>query len=68
MPKFLSVGEVALLLGKSERWTYNRIAELPGSFKLGGSWLIDQDVLIEGLKALALRKGKGRVSEDKHGL
>ena len=70
---YLSVGEVALFMGKSEKWVYNRIHEIPGSFKIGGSWFIDKEILVSSLKDLASNptgKGGGPYSgnEDPHRL
>jgi hypothetical protein len=52
MNPFLSVGETASLLGKSEKWVYAHLQELPGAFKLGGSWFIDKTILLSELKSL----------------
>ena len=55
MSTYLSVGETANLLGKSERWVYAHLRELPGAFKLGGSWFINQEILTSELESLALK-------------
>ena len=71
MSPFLSVGETASLLGKSEKWTYARLHELPGAFKLGGSWFIDKEILLSELKTLAkkpARQSSPKPVHDRHGL
>lgn len=71
MSSYLSVGETASLLGKSEKWVYAHLSELPGAFKLGGSWFIDKEILTSGLKSLAqkpARKSAQRPVHDRHGL
>lgn len=72
-PKYLSVKEVASLLGKSNKWVYAHQDELPGYFNLAGSIFFDGEVLTESLKKLAL-KTKTITSKlpdkrhDRHGL
>ena len=50
MNSYLSVGETASLLGKSEKWVYAHLNELPGAFKLGGSWFISKEILTSGVR------------------
>lgn len=71
MSLFLSVGETASLLGKSEKWTYAHLDELPGAFKLGGSWFIDREILMSELKSRAQKPARQPLSKpvhDRHGL
>ena len=70
---FLTADEVALLLRKSTKWVYQRAGEIPGAFKLGGSWFFDRDILVSSLKELAApgkprRIGHGRADARRHGL
>ncbi len=60
-PSFLTAGEVAGLLRRSTKWVYIHAQDIPGGFKLGGTWLWDKEVLIASLKELAgktTRSGK----------
>jgi hypothetical protein len=50
---FLSAGEVALLLRKSTKWVYQKADELPGAFKLGGTWFFDREIMVTSLQALS---------------
>ena len=71
MSPYLSVGETATLLGKSEKWVYAHLSELPGAFKLGGSWFISKEILTSGLESLArkpARQSTKRPVDDRHGL
>ena len=71
MSSYLSVGETASLLGKSEKWVYAHLSELPGAFKLGGSWFIDKDILTSELKLLAQKPARQSTQKpvgDRHGL
>jgi len=70
---FLTADEVALLLRKSTKWVYQRAGDIPGAFKLGGSWFFDKDILLSSLKELAApgkpkRNGHARVDALRHGL
>ena len=68
---YLTVCEVAKLLGKSPKWVYQRKGVIPGFFKLAGCIFFDREVLISGLKAAAtkpVRKQKPDVRNDRHGL
>jgi len=53
---YLSVKEVAQLLGKSSKWVYMSKDRLPGYFKLAGAIFFDKDILLASLKAKATRK------------
>ncbi|ABC77049.1 hypothetical cytosolic protein [Syntrophus aciditrophicus SB] len=55
--QFLSPSEVSSLLRICLKQVYKLLnkGELPGSFKLGGIWMIDRDILMDGLKAKAQR-------------
>ncbi len=55
MSTYLSVGETANLLGMSEKWIYAHLKELPGAFKLGGSWFINKEILTTELESRALK-------------
>ncbi|MDQ5987399.1 MAG: hypothetical protein CSYNP_03139 [Syntrophus sp. SKADARSKE-3] len=52
---FLSPSEVSALLRFSLKQTYILLnkGELPGAFKLGGIWMIDREMLMDGLKSKA---------------
>lgn len=52
---FYSVGELSELLRCSQKWLYQRLnkGEIPGAFRLGATWFIDKEVLIQSLKAKA---------------
>ena len=71
MSTYLSVGETASLLGKSEKWVYAHLRELPGAFKLGGSWFINKEILTSELNSLAQKPTRQSTQEsvnDRHGL
>ena len=68
MPVFLTVGETSTLLKKSQKSIYRIIKDLPGAFKLGGTWLVDQDMLLAGLKKLAEKEKAHNGTSDRHGL
>ncbi len=70
---FLTADEVSLLLRKSTKWIYQRAGEIPGAFKLGGSWFFDQEILLHSLKELAApgkpkRNGRPKSDDNRHGL
>ena len=70
---FLTADEVALLLRKSTKWVYQRARDIPGAFKLGGSWFFDKDILLSSLKELAApgkpkRKGYRESTDNRHSL
>lgn len=72
MSPYLSVGEVAQLLGKSEKWVYQKKHEIPGFFRLAKSIFFDKEILMSELKSRASKptstgKANGYV-EDVHGL
>jgi predicted DNA-binding transcriptional regulator AlpA len=52
---YLTVKEVAQLLGKSSKWVYLSKDSIPGYFKLANSIFFDKDVLLATLKAKATR-------------
>jgi hypothetical protein len=52
---YLSVGELASLLRVSTKWCYQRMKDIPGSFKLGGCWFVDREILLSSLKDLAAK-------------
>ena len=69
--RYLSVGEVALLLGKSQKWVYQKKGVIPGYFKLAGSIFFDREILLLNLKNAATRPAKRQkpdVRNDRHGL
>ena len=69
--RFLSVGEVALLLGMSNKWVYRHKAELPGFFKLAGTIFFDREILLSSCGDLIRKSAKSvRPSSpmDKYGL
>ena len=69
--RYLSVGEVALLLGKSQKWVYQKKGVIPGYFKLAGSIFFDREILLSSLKESASRPTKRNRPEgrnDRHGL
>ena len=65
MPKFLSVGEVANLLGVSEKWVYSHQKEIPGRIKIAGLIRFNQDILLEELTPFPR---KAHTQQDRHGL
>lgn len=70
---FLTADEVALLLRKSTKWVYQRAGDIPGAFKLGGSWFFDKDILVSSLKELAApgkpkRNDRAKSDGFRHGL
>ena len=68
---YLSVGEVALLLGKSQKWVYQKKGVIPGFFKLAGSIFFDREVLLSNLRNAATQPAKRQkpdVRNDRHGL
>ena len=68
---YLSVGEVAQLLGKSQKWVYQNKGVIPGCFKLAGSIFFDREILVSSLKNAATRPAKVKKPDgrnDRHGL
>ncbi|MFA6472928.1 MAG: helix-turn-helix domain-containing protein [Candidatus Latescibacterota bacterium] len=68
---YLSVGEVALLLGKCQKWVYQKKGVIPGYFKLAGSIFFDREILMLGLKTAATKPAKRQKPDstsDRHGL
>jgi len=55
---YLTVKEVAQLLGKSEKWCYLKKEHLPGYFKLAGSIFFDKEVLLVTLRNQATKPVK----------
>ena len=69
--RYLSVGEVALLLGKSQKWVYQKKGVIPGYFKLAGSIFFDREILLLNLRNAATQPAKRQkpdVRNDRHGL
>lgn len=62
MTRYLSVGEVSELLRVSTKWLYRMLnrREIPGAFRIGKVWFIDQEVLIQGLRDKAAKPVKSR--------
>ncbi len=58
MNTFLSVGEVAGLLRKSDKWVYENKAHIPGYFRLARSIFFDREILTTELKKRALKSTK----------
>lgn len=56
MRVYLTVGEVASLLGKCEKWVYSNKEDIPGFFRLAKSIFFDKEVLMRELKFLAQKK------------
>ena len=52
---YLTIKEVAELLGRSEKWCYLKKELIPGYFKLAGSIFFDRDILMSTLKAKATK-------------
>jgi predicted DNA-binding transcriptional regulator AlpA len=50
---YLCAQEVADLLGKSLKWTYQNQKVIPGRFKLGKSIFWDKEVLINSIREQA---------------
>ena len=53
MSPYLTVKEVAELLGRSQKFVYSKKDLIPGYFKLAGSIFFDKDVLLLTLKTKA---------------
>jgi predicted DNA-binding transcriptional regulator AlpA len=53
MSQFLSINEVAALLGKSSKWVYQRQAEIPGRFQIAKSIFFDKEALLNSLREWA---------------
>ena len=68
---YLSVAQVAQLLGKSPKWVYQKKGVIPGFFKLAGCIFFDREILMSGLKAAATQPAKRQKPDsrnDRHGL
>ncbi len=52
---YLTIKEVAQLLGRSEKWCYLKKESIPGYFKLAGSIFFDREVLLSTLKSKATK-------------
>ncbi|MCE5251359.1 helix-turn-helix domain-containing protein [bacterium] len=68
---YLSVAQVAQLLGRTPKWVYENKGVIPGFFKLGGSIFFDREVLESGLKNAATQPAKRPKPDsrnDRHGL
>jgi predicted DNA-binding transcriptional regulator AlpA len=65
---YLTVGEVAQLVGKSQKWVYQHQREIPGWFTLAGSILFDRTILIEELKKRAKQSARVAVARGNHNL
>ncbi len=70
---YLTPNDLTELLRASLKWIYQRLnaGEIPGSFKLGGIWLIDREVFTQALKQKAQNKPQVRKAvrtESKHDL
>lgn len=68
MSQFMTIGEVSTLLRKSTKSIYRIINDLPGSFKVGGAWLVDSEVLLASLKKSATKEKAGSNPMDRHRL
>jgi len=71
MNTYLTVKEVASLLGKSGKFVYQHQREIPGSFKLAGAILFDKEILMSELRKLAqssTKKTAPIVCGNRHGL
>jgi len=64
---FLSVGEVASLLGASTKWVYSHQKEIPGRVKLAGLIRFNREILLKELESLASRPKKSP-DQSRHGL
>lgn len=60
MTSYLSPSELSELLRICLKQTYKLLnkGEIPGSFKLGGCWFIDRQLLLDGLTAKAQKPPK----------
>ena len=68
---YLSVCQVSKLLGKSQKWVYQKKGVIPGFFKLAGSIFFDREILLLGLKTAATQPAKRQKPDstsDRHGL
>lgn len=69
MSPYLSVKEVAVLLGKSTKWVYGHSSDIPGHFRLAGSLFWDKEVLSSCLKSLAEKPTTSKAGRnDRYGL
>ena len=48
--KFFSVKEVAVMLGKCNKWVYQRKEKIPGYTRIAGAILFNREVFLSGLK------------------
>jgi len=66
----MTVGEVAELLRVSEKVIYRNVNNIPGAFKVFGSWRFDRQTLLDDLKRKSAPKAKDvQLSTDnRHGL
>ncbi|MHB8580816.1 MAG: helix-turn-helix domain-containing protein [Ignavibacteriaceae bacterium] len=55
---YLTIKEVAELLGRSTKWVYKNQLLVPGYFKLAGSIFFDREVLLSTLKTKATKPVK----------
>ena len=71
MGPYLSVEEVAVLFGKSQKWVYSHKEEIPGFFKLAKSIFFDKETLMGEIKTRAATKPTRKPAagvHDAHGL
>jgi hypothetical protein len=68
MSNFITVKEVAALLGKSEKFVYQHQAQIPGYFKLCGAILFDRQLLEDELKKRAKQSARVAVARGNHNL
>ena len=61
---YLTPNDLTEILRASLKWIYQRLnaGEIPGSFKIGGVWLIDREVFTQTLKQKA-QKPQPRISK-----
>lgn len=66
----LTVGEVAVLLRVSEKCIYRKLPNIPGAFKVFGSWRFCKETLLADLKKQSAPKAKGQelTTVNRHGL
>jgi hypothetical protein len=70
--QYLSIKNLSEFFQQSSKWCYQMLnkGEIPGAFKVGGTWFIDRETLQDGLKAKigrSAKKGSANL-DDRHSL
>lgn len=66
---FLSPSELSELLRVSLKWTYQQLnrGNIPGALKISGVWLINKEILMDGLKQKAQKPDRIKAVTPKNG-